>query len=217
MKFGLPLLTTELSGSMGGAVASSSRGGVGYFRRRAIPGNPRTLGQTTVRTILTGITAAWVSVLTTLERAAWEAISPPNSSGIDSFVKGNTLILLGGDARVDTAPASLAQVSDPIVTAPVVDASSDTVAFTIPAGNTGRTAVFVSGPQNVSRAARQFNYLYIGASTLDAVGAVNVSIPASHPAFAGTAGQVVYVRTVNYGPSSGQVAIGQEFRVVITA
>lgn len=217
MKFGQPLLTTELSGSMGGAVASSSRGGVGYFRRRAIPGNPRTLGQTTMRTILTGITAAWVATLTILQRAGWETISPPESSGIDSFVKGNSLILLGGNTRVDAPPATLAQTSDPITGTPVVDASADTVALTIPAANTGRTAIFVSAPQSASRAARQFNFLYIGATAIDATGAQTVAIPTTHPAFAAVAGQIVYVRTVNYQHDTGQVAIGQEFRVTVVA
>jgi hypothetical protein len=217
MKFGQPLITTELSGSMGGAVASSSRGGVGYFRRRAIPGNPRTLGQTTMRTILAGITAAWVSTLTALQRSGWETISPPESSGIDSYVKGNSLVLLGGDARVDAPPAALSFPSNPITTTPVYDASADTIVFIIPALNTGRTAVFCSAPQSASRAARQSNFLFVAATVEDAVGSQTINVPATHPAFAAVAGQVVYVRTVNYDNDTGQVSIGQEFRVTVVA
>lgn len=217
MKFGHAILSSELRGSLGGVVASSSRGGTGYFRVRARPGNPRSLGQTTVRSILTSIAAAWVSVLTSVQRAAWAAISSENSSGIDSYIKGNALVMLGGDTRVEDAPVSLARASDPITVTPVLDASAHTISITIPVDNTGRTAVFVSAPQKSSRLAQRFNFLYVTASARDATGATALAIPTQHPAYNAVAGDVVYVRTVNYGDEDADVAIGQEFRIVVVA
>jgi len=217
MKFGQPLLTTELSGSMGGAVASSARGGVGYFRRRSIPGNPRTPGQTIVRSILASISAAWVSVLTGPQRAAWEAIAGEESSGIGAFNKSNSQVLIAGNSRIDTAPVSLAFANPPVVDTPVVDESANTVSITFDAANLGQTNVYISSPQSVSRASRQFNYLYANTSGVDATGATALAIPATHPAFNVQVGQVVYVRLVAFDNTTGAVGIAQEFRVTATA
>ena len=155
MKFGQALLSTELSGSMGGTIASSSRGGLGYFRVRRVPGNPRSPGQTIVRTILSAIAAAWAGTLTGPQRAAWEAIAGPTSSGIDAFIKSNSPPMLGGTARYDVAPATLANACGPVTVTPVVDASAHTVSITIPAARDeaatqSNGAVFVSSPQNAS-------------------------------------------------------------------
>lgn len=224
MKFGQPILSSELSGSLSGVTASAARGGVGYFRTRARPGNPRSVGQTTARLILTGLAAAWRGELTAGERAAWEALAPADASGIDVYVKGNTPRLRAGVAREDVAPATLALAADPITATPTISVATDLVSFTIPAGNEdlARYNVFVSAPQGASRAARQFGYLYVGSTLASTSGATTVAIPATHPAAQGLAGQVVYVRLLPFGDETtpaqdGKVGVAQEFRVTLSA
>lgn len=215
MKFGAPLLTSELSGALGGVVASKARGGLGYFRVRARPGNPRTAGQTIVRSILSALAIAWRLSLTGPQRAGWESAAPEGSSGIDRYVFANTQLLLAGQTRVDTAPVT-AFTPDPITSAVVLDESAGTIGFTVPAANTGFVNVYATRGQSASRAARQFNYLYVGHTVEDATGAVTVTIPATHPAGDAAVGSVVYVRLVAFD-ADGNVVTGQEFRVTVTA
>lgn len=223
MKFGHPLLTTELSGSMGGAVASSARGGVGYFRSRTTPANPRTPGQTIVRSIATSIATAWRSTLTTLQRAGWEGLASPTESGINVYTRGNAVAMLSGNPREDDFPASANLAFSPIVVNPVADASAHTVAVTIPVDWSGEAqgAVFVSAPQSASRASQQFNFLFIGHTDVDSSGVQTIAVPATHPAFNMVAGQVVYVRVVPFaqadGANTGKGGAAQDFRVIVVA
>lgn len=223
MKFGNPILTSELSGALGGVVASSSRGGLGYFRVRRTPGNPRTPGMTIVRSILTSLAAAWVSVLSSPQRAGWAAAAGGTSSGIDAFVKGNAIGELSGEDPALTAPSSLALGLPPVTVEPVLDASAHTLTVTVPGSYTdlARVAVFASAPQRPSRAAQQFNFLFVASTADAATGAIALAIPPSHPAYNAVAGQVVYVRVVPFGFAggvvTGQTNIGEEFRTIVVA
>jgi hypothetical protein len=213
----------SMSGKLGGAVGATSRGGVQYFRKLVKPGNPRSLAQTTVRLVQTALAAAWKSTLTDLQRSGWEGIAPATSSGIDAFVKGNMQPLIAGLARTDDAPDSLALVTEPI-TAMVVDASDHSITPTGggPAG-AGPTAtvsfnLYVSAPQSSSRLSRQHPYQFAGLMQL---GDTSVTIPTANPAYNLVAGDIVYVRVVQFhepgGIGAGQVATAQEFRVTVQA
>lgn len=214
MKITSPIFGT-MSGKLGGAVASKARGGVQYLRKLSIPSNPRSQYQTTIRLILTAIAAAWRSDLTGTQRSAWEGISPGQSSGIDSYVKANTNILLAGETRVDDAPASLALATDPLALTSVT-AATRVVLLDTAASVDIQFNVFVSRPQNASRLARQHPYTFAG--TVPAAG-TSVVIPVGHPAAGLVAGDIVYVRVVQYGVSGGgfeaQVAPAQEFRAIV--
>lgn len=224
MKFGAPLLTTELRGALGGVVGANARGGIGYFRARTRPGNPRSPFQATVRAILTGLSGAWTSILTGLQRAAWEGLAPSGSSGIDVYVKANAQRLLGGLAREDDAPPSLALGNlpyDDVANPWVADASAHTVTGALPAGETLTLSVnvYVSAPQKASRLSRQHNYTFAnsvhGISGGDAVGG---ALPVNHPAYNMQTGDVVYVKFQPYGDSTdATVGTPQEFRVTVTA
>jgi hypothetical protein len=215
VKFGNPLLTSELSGSLGGVVASKARGGLGYFRVRARPGNPRTAGQTIMRSILASLAIAWRLTLTGVQRAGWEAAAAEGSSGIDRYVLANSQLLLAGQPRVNTAPTT-AFAPAPIVSAVVLDESAATIGFDIPLTNTGFVNVYATRGQSASRAARQFNYLYVGTTVEDDTGPVTVAIPSTHPAGDAAVGQIVYIRLVTFD-GDGNVVTGQEFRVTVTA
>lgn len=109
-----PLLGDELSGSVGGIVASHNRGGT-YFRQRAIPINPNTIFQQAVRGFMATLTSLWTDLLTVAERAAWDLYAlnvpipnrlgdPRNVGGLGMYIRSNVPRLQVGLARVDAAP-----------------------------------------------------------------------------------------------------------------
>jgi len=221
MKFGQPLITSQASGALGGLVGSSSRGGVNYFRVRAIPGNPRSPVQTKMRLILTSLAAAWASILTDLQRAGWAGLSSGSSSGIDAYVRANTNILLATQARLDDAPDSAASIVEPFDTPPVVDASAHTIVLPARSGSVDcGVNVFISAPQRSSRLSQQHSFEFAGTS-VDAEAGGTVSIPTTHSAYNLVAGDIVYVRLVQFGDAggtqAGTVATEQIFRDIVVA
>lgn len=113
MKF-IPLLGTDLSGSLGGITASHNRGGA-YFRNRAIPVNPNTVFQQAVRGFLATLTSLWNDTLTVAQRAAWDLYAlnvplldplgnPRNVGGLGMYIRSNVPRLQVALARVDAAP-----------------------------------------------------------------------------------------------------------------
>lgn len=218
MKFGSPLLSTELSGALGGVVGATARGGVGYFRARVRPGNPKSYAQTLLRSIMTSLSGYWATTLTGTQRSNWEGISPAESSGIDTFIKGNMQNALAGHATVADAPASLALGNTPIATI-TVDASSKTIAFTgFVTSADQELSVYATRDQAASRLSRQFSYQYVGHAE---VAETSVLIPSTHPLYNLQAGDVCYVRVVPYGAEGGadegKVGTAQEFRCVVVA
>jgi len=131
MKFGDPLLSSELSGALAGVVGSKARGGVNYFRVRARPGNPKSYLQNSVRSIVSGLAAAWKSVLSDTERAAWAALASGSESGIDVYVGNNSHLLRVGIAKQNTAPASRVTQLTPAAPDNVTVAADATGAYTI--------------------------------------------------------------------------------------
>jgi hypothetical protein len=217
MKFGNPLFTSELSGKLGGMVASKARGGVGYFRVRARPGNPRTTLQSTARLILSALAASWVSVLDDTERAAWAGIAPSDSSGIDAYVRANTQLGLAGIAYVDAAPVSASLAVAPMNTITIVSGDNELNFTNVTTNANLRVNVFVSRtPQRSSRLAQQYHTAYAGTKTLNAAGVNTVDLTAVPGMPLPTTGEIFYVRFVQFN-TLGQVATEQIARVVCTA
>jgi hypothetical protein len=113
MKF-KPLIGDQMSGSMGGVVASHNRGGT-YFRQRAIPTNPGSIYQSAVRGFLSQLTSLWYTTLTAAQRTAWEAYAenvpfldrlgePRNIGGLGAYVSSNVPRLQAALPRVDDGP-----------------------------------------------------------------------------------------------------------------
>ena len=213
---------SSMRGKLGGAVGAVSRGGVAYFRALVIPSNPRSVQQTTMRLITTALAAAWRGTLSDLQRAGWTAISPDTSSGIDTYLAFNSQALLANDNRIDDAPDSRALITGPYEPANItVDASAHTVALAANSpGVDCAVNVFLSAPQQTSRLAQQFPFRFIGVSTdVEAGGTVN--IPITHPAYNLVAGDIVYVRLVQFGlaggTQEGKLASEQTFRATVVA
>jgi len=114
MKF-KSLLLSQASGAFGGLVASRNRGGP-YLRARAMPVNPGTSSQQTVRAAVASLSNMF-RTLTTAERQGWEdyAANVPkvdrlgearNLSAINQFIRSNVprYALIGAASISRTAP-----------------------------------------------------------------------------------------------------------------
>ncbi|KKM62823.1 hypothetical protein LCGC14_1517750 [marine sediment metagenome] len=109
-----PTIGTELSGRLGGIVASHNAGGA-YFRAATIPTNPNTPQQQVVRNAVSSLTNAWVETLTVGQRLAWEVYADNvkvtnrigaqiNISGLAMYVRSNVVRVQAGIGSVNDGP-----------------------------------------------------------------------------------------------------------------
>ena len=107
-------IADQASGSLGGLTASRNRFG-SYFRTRALPVNPATPAQTTVRATFAQLAGLWQDTLTQAQRDAWtlygDNVPVINRigaviflTGLNQYIRSNTARLQGTLARVDDAP-----------------------------------------------------------------------------------------------------------------
>lgn len=108
MKF-TPVFVEGLSGSVGGLTASRARGGVDYFRVRAIPVNPNTARQQTVRQALAQLSVLWGTSLSQANRDTWiNEADGSEQQGLNLYIRSNVFRLQAGLARVDSLGAATA-------------------------------------------------------------------------------------------------------------
>lgn len=107
---------TQASGSVGGITYSHNAGGM-YQRARAIPTNPNTPEQQTIRGAVTSLTNLWINSLSPAQRSLWETYAanvsvlnrlgePIFLSGLNMYVRSNVPRIQGGDPRVDNGPTT---------------------------------------------------------------------------------------------------------------
>lgn len=84
-----PLFSLDASGSVGDAIVFSKWKGRNYVRRHAIPSNPRSVGQVSVRAMIKFLTQYWTS-LTAGEEADWDTrAAATNISAFNAYVGYN--------------------------------------------------------------------------------------------------------------------------------
>lgn len=193
-----PLLGTDLSGKVGGLVASHNSGGA-YFRAATIPTNPNTVFQQAVRTAVSAHTAAWQSSLTQAERDAWILYADNvtltnrigeqhNVSGLAMFIRTNVPRSQAGLARQDVAPAifnlstfSNATAGNASAAIQDIDIGFDSFGPTDPWVTTAGSFLlaYVSRPQNSGIEFFKGPYRFVGALQGDPVPPVSpFTIPA---------------------------------------
>ena len=107
-------MLAEIRGSVGGATFARNRGGA-YVRNRSVPVNPQSVDQSRVRQLLADLTNRWTATLTPAQREAWKVYADNvplqnslgesrNVSGINMYVRGNSLLQDTAGMRVDDAP-----------------------------------------------------------------------------------------------------------------
>lgn len=99
---------------LGGHVFSKNRNGA-YVRQKVSPSQPRTPAQLAVRASFGGFAAAWGSILTAAQRAAWIALASTNPvndrfgnpqvlTGLQFYQRVNRNLFTIGVTRLDNAP-----------------------------------------------------------------------------------------------------------------
>lgn len=183
MKFTSPVYSAA-SGSVAGVTYSRNKGGM-YTRSRAIPSNPNSASQLTVRDNLTVSSQAW-SGLTQAQRDEWNALAPTVAwtntlgqsiqlSGINLFNQVNSLRLLAGMAVLEAAPADVVRVDVPLVEAVETSAGSLDVTTTNSFAATDKLLVFVSRPTNPGRSTAAQPKRFVGIGETVAPGPLTLS------------------------------------------
>jgi hypothetical protein len=84
-----PLFSLEASGSLGGAVVYSTWKGRPYVRQHAVPANPKSVTQVSVRAMMRFLTQYWAS-LTSVQQADWDTrAAVTNISAFNAFISYN--------------------------------------------------------------------------------------------------------------------------------
>lgn len=110
------LIATDLSGTLGGIVASHNRFGT-YFRAHVIPTDPSTSLQNAIRTAFTTLVNLWTNTLTDVQRISWNtwAANVPFTdvigneiflTGQNAYIRNNVPRLQAALTRVDAAPTT---------------------------------------------------------------------------------------------------------------
>lgn len=92
------------SGTLGGVVATHSRGG-SRFHVRSAHTQPRSTAQITARALTGSLPGLWRAIDAS-DRAGWNAAAPPGLSGYALFVGNNRRLLTIGAAPILQAPAA---------------------------------------------------------------------------------------------------------------
>lgn len=208
-----PLLGTDLSGKVGGVVASHNAGGA-YFRAATIPTNPNTPQQQAVRNAVSLLASFWESSLTQGQRDGWDVYASNtklinrigeqmNVSGLAMFIRSNTARLQVGIARIDDAPSvynlgnkSANGMSNATEAGQTVDVSFGATLLGDPWANEagGFLLVYLSRPQNAGITYFRGPYRYAAGVTGDPVPPVSPATVAAPFAF--VAGQRLFGRAV---------------------
>lgn len=238
-------LVDTLSGSMGDRTASTSRGGVGYFRKKVVPNNPRTLLQTALRAALSSAAVIWATQLSEAEQEAWWDIAEGSQTGQTLFVRTNQprIYAQNSGRTCDEAGAYDERDVDVVVTPPespstplttpsaiVIDDSLNQLAFDVNATDpwvtetlTGDAVsllfVYGSHQQNASRFKRQHSYSLIGCIVRkadDLVPPGAVTMNLATHGYTTFAGKVMYLKFIAQ-TSDGATSVPIEVRQTIVA
>lgn len=164
---------TQVSGSVGGLTYAHAKGGTMYSRARAIPVNPNTPFQVTVRNLMAFLVNAWTSTLSSAQRNTWDMYGqnvPVTNALGDSVTLSGQNWFIGANLIRSQSDVKLASTLGLIQTAPVVFNRGDltapggiaydvTTGFSLSYTNTdswaiadgGALLVFQGRPRNPSR------------------------------------------------------------------
>lgn len=202
----MKLLTESRSGSYQGLTFSRNRFGQ-YLRSRAIPVNPRSTLQTTVRSRLSNNAAAW-RLLTDAQRAAWAALGSLivrtdslgqsyNLTGFQAYVLVNNNKLAAGDAVVATPPTYVDPGTVATVTLTLTSAAFSVAYTPTPAGTATRLFIYMS-PQVTAGRSFQGDLRLVTVTAVNAASPSNVLAAYTARFGAPVTGNKIFVNVVLY-------------------
>lgn len=222
--FKMGMFMTDLSGAIGGLVASRTRGGTA-IRRKGIPTNPQTSFQQDVRGLLASLSAQWRS-LTQAQIAAWnEAVvnfqrsnrlgELKSPTGKNLFTSFNTNLINSGAAQITVPPLPAEGFLINAVTLVV-----DTVVpeFRLQANTTGAATDFIHvwvTPQ-LSAGVSNPNATYRFLGSFAAAASFNQNVNTAYTARFGApiVGQKVFAKLVPV-TTTGQAGVGQVVSAIV--
>jgi len=126
-----PLFSLDASGTVGDAVVFSKWKGRNYVRTHALPANPKSAGQLSVRAMMKFLSQFWATLSAT-DQATWEARAEvTNVSPFNAYVKANMARwgTYGFPSQVDPA----AETGTPgTILAPTATAGSRSILIAVP-------------------------------------------------------------------------------------
>lgn len=126
-----PLFSLDASGTIGDAIVFAKWKGRNYVRRHAIPSNPKSVGQVSVRSVLKFLTQYWAS-LTDAEQADWDTrAAATDISPFNAFV-GYNMERWGRYAFPSKLDPATAVATAGTILAPTATAGSRSVLLAIP-------------------------------------------------------------------------------------
>lgn len=182
MDLAMKILDVPQSGSLAGTTSSRNRFGQ-YRRTRAVPVNPNSSYQGTVRNRLALNSAAWRS-LTDQQRAGWESLGSQMSrtdslgqsytlNGFQAYCSVNNNLSAAGDAAVSDAPSLETPVG--LATATItLTAASFSIAYTATPLPTGARLFVFASPQRSAGRSFEGDYRLVHVSAAAAASPANV-------------------------------------------
>lgn len=183
MIFTSPLVAAG-SGSLAGITMAHNKGGQ-YLRRRAIPTNPNSPQQSTVRSHLNSLANLWRNTLTDVQRLSWETYAenvtvlnrlgnPIFLTGLNHYIRSNVPRLQAAMTRIDSAPTiyNLGEFTSPTA---IYDSLNDEVDLTFTVGddwvNEDDAAMLISGSREQNPTINYFKgpYRYADAILGDSI------------------------------------------------
>ena len=238
MKYKSALLH-DLSGKIGGAVASKARGDIGYFRKLVTPSNPNTAMQKASRDAITSAAVYWRETLTEEQQELWWDEAEGSQTGQSLFTRCNQPRIFANNAgrNVSTEGGDIPLL---VITAPplskstpfsgfnaVVDDSANTLTVTMASlldpwiadaieSEPGVAYVYASHQQNSSRFARQHPYQMVASFVCGAPTITALVTNLAPLGFTSSVGKVMYVK-VRVQDKAGGISGDIIKRIVVTA
>jgi hypothetical protein len=202
----MKILDVPQSGSLAGQTSSRNRYGQ-YRRTRAIPVNPSSSFQGSVRTRLASL-AALYKALTSAQQAGWESLGASivrvdslgqsyTLNGFSAYVSVNCVNLAAGDPVVSAAPGMVSPTG--LLTATItLSAAAFSIAYTATPLGTGARLFVYASPQRSAGRSFEGDYKLVHVSAAAAASPANVF--AAYVARCGTpiVGQRVFLKLQVY-------------------
>lgn len=198
----------QISGSIGGNTFARNRFG-NYIRARTKPINPNTSGQQAVRNALADLTTRWSSVLTDVQRIAWNLYASNTQmtnrlgeaiylTGFNHFIRSNSILLREADTLVYDGPTTFElPAQDGLFAVTISEAAQEiSVVFDVALPwvdeNQGKLWIFMGSPQNAQRNFFGGPWKYAGSESGDSTTPPTSPVTIPCP-FVATEGQRIWV------------------------
>jgi len=226
MKARMGMMMVDVSGKLGGQVATKGRNGLN-IRTKVKPINRRTTTQVNQRSRLSTLSAAW-RALTDSQRSQWSSVAAQftrhnnfgqkyHPTGKNFYVQINDNLLVAGSATVSTPPLTTPATAQTAMTATSIAANSVGITFAaspVPAGMKLVVAATRGLSAGVSFVGKQFRQI----STIAAAATTPQDLTAAYTTVFGApvTGTRVFIQVKVVNTTTGQESIPLQSSIIVT-